>query len=161
LSLTTALRGQLFYAMLVMLWQVSGKLLVGLGLPSPGPSPSLTIAGIAFLVAGSMVLTVNRVPVIFALLVLLSGYAAASTIQNAFVADPSLWPFNLARYAGVAINVVGVAAGAFSLTALTALTVRFRHRENRNYKAHFLKMFVYLYTTNAVMPHPQPRTGRN
>jgi hypothetical protein len=21
-------------------------------------------------------------------------------------------------------------------------------------------MFVYLYTTNAVMPHPQPRTGR-
>jgi hypothetical protein len=32
--------------------------------------------------------------------------------------------------------------------------------ENRNYKAHFLKMFVYLYTTNAVMPHPQPRTGR-
>ena len=32
--------------------------------------------------------------------------------------------------------------------------------ENRNYKAHFLKMFVYLYTTNAVMPHPQHRTGR-
>ena len=32
--------------------------------------------------------------------------------------------------------------------------------ENRNYKAHFLKMFVYLYTTNAVMPHPQPGTGQ-
>jgi putative transposase len=32
-------------------------------------------------------------------------------------------------------------------------------QEDRNYKAHFLKMFVYLYTTNAVMPHPQPRTG--
>jgi hypothetical protein len=29
-----------------------------------------------------------------------------------------------------------------------------------NYKAYFLKMFVYLYTTNAVMPHPQPRTGQ-
>jgi hypothetical protein len=28
--------------------------------------------------------------------------------------------------------------------------------ENRNYTAHSLKMFVYLYTTNAVMPHPQP-----
>jgi hypothetical protein len=34
------------------------------------------------------------------------------------------------------------------------------HKENRNYKAHFLKMFVYLYTTNAVMPHPQHRTGK-
>jgi len=32
--------------------------------------------------------------------------------------------------------------------------------ENRIYKAHFLKMFVYLCTTDAVMPHPQPRTGK-
>ncbi|MEO1935103.1 MAG: hypothetical protein ABGX04_10015 [Myxococcales bacterium] len=125
LSLTTALRCQLFYAALVILWQISGKVLVALELPSPGPSPSLTIAGIAFLVAGAMVLTANRVPVIFALLALLSGYAAASTIQNAFVADPSLWPSDLARYAGVAINLVGVAATAFSMTALA---VRFRGR---------------------------------
>ena len=125
LRLTTVLRGQLFYAALVILWQISGKVLVALELPSPGASPSLTIAGIAFLVAGAMVLTANRVPVIFALLALLSGYAAASTIQNAFVADPSLWSSDLARYAGVAINVVGVAAAVFSLTALT---VRFRGR---------------------------------
>jgi hypothetical protein len=34
------------------------------------------------------------------------------------------------------------------------------HPENRNDKAHSLEMFVYLYTTNAVIPHPQPRNGR-
>ena len=114
-NLATALRGQILYAALVILWQVGGKGLELIGLPSPGPSPSLVIAGFAFLIAGTMVLTASRLPLVFGTLALLSGYAAGSTILNSFLADPSLWPSDFARYAGVAINVVGVSAAAYSL----------------------------------------------
>ena len=124
-DLATAVQGQLLYAALVILWQVSGKMLAAMGLPSPGPSPSLVVAGIAFLVAGAMVLAASRMPLVYGFLAMLCAYAAATTIQNAFVADPSLWPSDLARYAGVAINVVGLAAAIYSLTAVV---IHFRDR---------------------------------
>jgi len=118
--MSSALCFQTIYAGLVIVWQVSGYLLARVDLPSPGPNPSLPIAAIALLCAIAFRFSAARVPILFALLSLVTGYAAASSVQNAFVADPSLWPADGARYAGAAINVWGVGAALFSLFAVFA-----------------------------------------
>jgi len=118
--MSSALRFQTIYAGLVIVWQVSGYLLALVDLPSPGPNPSLPIAAVALAFALAFRISATRAPIVFALLSLVTGYAAASSVQNAFVADPSLWPADVARYAGAAINVWGVGAALFSVFAVFA-----------------------------------------
>ncbi len=118
--MSTALHFQTIYAGLVIVWQVSGYLLALVDLPSPGPNPSLPIAVIAFAFALAFRFSATRAPIVFALLSLVTGYAAASSVHNAFVADPALWPADAARYAGAAINVWGVGAALFSVFAVFA-----------------------------------------
>lgn len=113
-----ALRYQLIYAGMVILWQVSGYLLAMADLPSPGPNPSLPIAGIALAFALAFRYSASGAPILFAILSILTGYAAGSSVQNAFVADPGLWPCDGARYAGAAINVWGLGAALYSVFAV-------------------------------------------
>ena len=113
-----ALRFQLIYAGLVVVWQVTGYVLAMLDLPSPGPNPSLVIAAIAAAIGFAFQFSAGRLPILFAVLSILTGYAAGSSVQNAFVADPGLWPSDAARYAGVAINVWGVGAALFAVFAV-------------------------------------------
>ena len=118
--MSSALRFQTIYAGLVIIWQVSGYLLALAELPSPGPNPSLPIAAIALACAIAFRFSAARVPILFGVLSLVTGYAAASSVQNAFVANPSLWPSDGARYAGAAINVWGLGAALFSVFAVFA-----------------------------------------
>ncbi|MEM7410024.1 MAG: hypothetical protein AAF430_07320 [Myxococcota bacterium] len=97
------------YAALVMAWQIVGIARIAAGGRALGPSASLVTAAIALAVAGLLWWTRNRrVP--FLGLAALAGAAALQAISNAFRADPSLWPSDLARYLGVAINGLGVCA---------------------------------------------------
>lgn len=70
---------------------------------------------VALAIAGGLILGLRKFLPLFVALSLASGLAAGSTILNAFTADPLLWPGDLSRYAGVAINVVGVVGAVLAL----------------------------------------------
>lgn len=114
-KLESALFVQLGYAGLVIAWQLTGVVLIELGSRSPGPSASLQMVVVAIAIAGGLILGLRKFLPLFVVLSLASGLAAGGTIMNAFTADPLLWPNDLSRYAGVAINAVGVVGGVLAL----------------------------------------------
>jgi uncharacterized membrane protein len=73
----------------------------------------------------ALVISFNRWAVIYGLLSAIGGLLALYTVVNAFVADPSLWPSEFWRFAGVAVNAIGVIGGAFGIAAaIGRLTMR-------------------------------------
>lgn len=114
-NLNHALRVLLCYCIAVVVWQLAGVTLLASGYRALGPSASLTVAAVTVVIAIALVLSFRHLRAIFYALCAFICWGAASTISNAFTANPSLWPSDWARYAGVAINVTGFAGAALGL----------------------------------------------
>jgi hypothetical protein len=108
---------QLFYAAMVIVWQLAGASLTAMGQPAPGPTASLSIAGQAVVVAILFVATLRKSPPVFTLLSLGSAFAAGSSIHHSITADPTLWSSETTRYLSIGINAVGVFAAILVFVA--------------------------------------------
>ena len=72
----------------------------------------------------ALVVSVRRWPVVYAILSAIAGLLALVTVVNAFTADPSLWPSEFWRYAGIAVNAVGVLGAALGIAGTVGRRMR-------------------------------------
>jgi hypothetical protein len=112
-----ALPAQVAWAVLAAVWNFVGVYRIAEGAQALGPTA--TVGGGVFLLvlAVGFVVTISRWPVVYVLLSIVGGLAAAAAVGNAFIADPALWPSTFWRLAGVALNAVGFVAAASAVVA--------------------------------------------
>ena len=108
--LLLALRILLVYSALVVGWQLVGIALRAADLPALGSSASPVVAFIALLFVAGFWWSARRVEGLLVALALVFALMAGLTLFNTLRADvdASLWPSPLFRYAGAAINALGV-----------------------------------------------------
>jgi hypothetical protein len=109
-----ALFVQLTYASMVVLWQLVGVLLVESGARPPGPSASLTTAGLAGSIGVALAFSHKRLPRLFLALSLFSGLSAVLALANAITGEANLWPSIWTRLLGAIINFVGVVGASLA-----------------------------------------------
>ena len=126
-SMRLAVRLQIIYGVLVVLWQVVGLWLLSSGRPALGPTASGNVAIFAIASTGTLYALARAFPGVYVGLASLLAVPAILTIQNAFVADPSLWPSPWARWGGVALNAIGVVAPVLAFVGWRRMNDR-QHR---------------------------------
>ena len=109
-TMRLAVHLQITYGVLVALWQIVGLWRLGQGEQALGPTASGNVAIFAVASTGALYALVRAFPGIYVAIASLLAIPALLTIQNAFVADPSLWPSAWARWGGVVLNGLGVLA---------------------------------------------------
>jgi hypothetical protein len=109
---------QFAWALLASAWNVAGVVLLANGARSPGPTASLLAAFILVLIGIGLVAALSRSALAYGALSGVSTLMAAAAVYNALTADPSLWPSEFWRYAGMLLNGAGAAAGGFALFML-------------------------------------------
>ena len=109
-TMRLAVRLQVTYGVLVALWQIVGLWRLASGQQALGPTASGNVAIFAVASTGALYALARAFPAVYVALASLLAVPALLTIQNAFVADASLWPSPWARWGGVALNALGVLA---------------------------------------------------
>ena len=100
---------QLSHAVLCIVWTLTGIWQLSNGLQAIGPTASFAAIGIILALSGSLILGVRSKLV--ALYLSASGLlflGAVSAIYGGYTKDPSLWPSEGWRYAGIVVNGIGV-----------------------------------------------------
>lgn len=109
-KLGTVLYFQGFHIVGAAAWNVVGVILLSMGLRSPGPTASLSMAVILLVVGAIIVFGAYRQKWLYLVASCLAGIGGFLAIYQAFNLDPALWPSEFWRYAGVALNSVGLLA---------------------------------------------------
>lgn len=105
---------QLAWALLAAAWNVAGVALIANGGRAPGPTASLLGAAILIAIGVGLVASCKRFTLAYAALSLVSVLMASAAVFNALTADPSLWPSEFWRYAGIALNGAGALASIYA-----------------------------------------------
>lgn len=107
---TMALRIQGLHVLLCIIWNGAGLWQISKGWQSIGPTASWTAIAFMSALFSIMLLTVYRNwrPAYF-LASALACFVAVSAIQGGLTKDVSFWPSEFWRYAGIAVNGIGVA----------------------------------------------------
>ncbi len=122
-SLKGPLAGMFFWLAGATLWNIVGVVLIASGQRSPGPTASLTMAAVLVVVGFLLfVLAMRDYRYVFAGFAALCAISALMPVIQAITGEPELWPSPLWRWAGAALNLIGVLASAWG--AITALTKR-------------------------------------
>jgi hypothetical protein len=96
------------WAALCVFWNTYGAIQLSMGGRALGPTATLSGAGF-IVVLGALLIVTNKLwPRIYPWIALLAAALAALTIWNAFKLDPSLWPSEFWRWAGIVLNGFGV-----------------------------------------------------
>lgn len=114
--LVPALAVQLFHALLCIIWNLIGVWQLSKGLPAIGPTASIAAIGIILVLSGLLIEGVRSKHV--ALYLGVSGLiflAAVSAIYGGFTKDPSFWPSEAWRYAGIIVNAIGLVGFGLAL----------------------------------------------
>jgi len=109
------LYAQLFYFVLVVLWNIAGVVLIANDLRAPGPTANLLGAGIVTFLALILIYGSRQKVWLYAAISALSFIGAAAAIFQAFTADISLWPSDFWRYCGVTLNLFGAVAHSIAI----------------------------------------------
>ena len=103
------------HAFLAALWNVAGVWLISQGQSPLGPTASMTgVAVLAVLILAYIFTLKKGYEKAFLFLAFLGAILGVLTIYGALTKDPSLWPSEFWRYAGIAVN--SLAAIGFALT---------------------------------------------
>lgn len=113
----TALLFQAAWAVASALWNFYGAFQLSQGLPALGPTATHGVGVLALALLAALLVSSRRWRIPYVILSAFGGLLALITVVNAFIADPPLWPSEFWRYAGVAVNVIGVIGGALGITA--------------------------------------------
>jgi hypothetical protein len=106
---------QLAWVTLCVVWNVAGVYLVSRGMRSPGPTASLGAAAILVAIGAVLVFTRQRWLVAYITASVITLVMAGAAVFNAFTADPLLWPSDVWRWAGAALNGVGIVAATLAI----------------------------------------------
>ena len=115
-ALALALAVQLFHAVLCIIWNLIGVWQLSKGLLAIGPTASVAAIGIILVLSGLLIVSVRSKHV--ALYLGVSGLmflAAVSAIYGGFNKDPSFWPSEAWRYAGIIVNAIGLVGFSLAL----------------------------------------------
>ena len=126
-AMCVAVRLQISYGVMVALWQIVGLWRLSQGEQALGPTASGNVAVFAVASTGALYALVRAFPGVYVGLCSLLAIPALVTIQNAFVADPSLWPSPWARWGGVALNALGVIAPTLAFIGWRQIRERVPH----------------------------------
>ena len=109
---------QFAWALLAAAWNVAGVALIANGARAPGPTASLLGAALLVTIGVGLFAMSSRSAIIYAGLSIVSAAMAGAAVYNALTADPSLWPSEFWRYAGIILNGIGAFAGGAALINL-------------------------------------------
>lgn len=115
---------QLAWVTLCVAWNVAGVYLLSRGMRSPGPTASLGAAALLVAIGAVLVLTRQKWPVAYIFTSVLTLVMAGAAVLNAFTADPLLWPSDVWRWAGAALNGVGMVAATLAIVGAVQFTSR-------------------------------------
>ena len=112
----TALIFMLLHASLVIVWNIVGVWLLSQDKSALGPTATLVGALIfAVLIVIYLFFYKKEYENLFLSIVSIGALLGASAIYGAFTKDPALWPSEFWRYAGVAVNALGILGFIFAL----------------------------------------------
>lgn len=112
----TALIFMLLHASLVIVWNIVGVWLLSQDESALGPTASLVGALVfATLIAIYLFFYKKGYEKLFLSIVSIGALLGATAIYGAFTKDPVLWPSEFWRYAGVAINTLGISGFIIAL----------------------------------------------
>ena len=111
-----ALLFMIFHAILVIVWNIAGVWLISEGKSALGPTATLTGALLfAVLIVIYFLFYKKGYEKLFLIVVTIGALLGSMAIYGAFTKDPDLWPSEFWRYAGVAVNFLGVLGFIFAL----------------------------------------------
>ena len=106
------------HALLVIVWNLVGVRLLSQGKSALGPTATLTGALVfGVLVAIYFLFYKKGYKKFFLISVFIGASFGAMAIYGALTKDPGLWPSEFWRYAGIAVNAIGVLGLLFALKA--------------------------------------------
>jgi len=106
------------HALLVIVWNLLGVWLLSQGKSALGPTATLTGALVfGVLVAIYFLFYKKGYKKFFLISVFIGASFGAMAIYGALTKDPGLWPSEFWRYAGIAVNAIGVLGLLFALKA--------------------------------------------
>ena len=108
INMRTAVRLQLIYMLLAVVWNLAGLALIAQGMRAPGPTASAGVAAMLLVLMPVVFIGARRFPWLYGSVTLLVGLGAISAVVQAFRLDPSLWPSAFWRYAGILLNGLGI-----------------------------------------------------
>ncbi len=106
---------QLVHALACVIWNVAGLVLVSLGSAPLGPVASWIVVMAATLMAGLLWLGAKRFIWLYFLISILQLLLSLNAVSTPFIKDPALWVYSGSRFAGLAINVVGLLGSAWGI----------------------------------------------
>jgi glucan phosphoethanolaminetransferase (alkaline phosphatase superfamily) len=103
------------WAALCVFWNTYGAIQLSMGGRALGPTATLSGAVFIVLLGAILIVTSRLWPRIYPWIALLAAALAALTIWNAFKLDPSLWPSEFWRWAGIVLNGFGVGGAVIAV----------------------------------------------
>lgn len=103
--------GQLVWIAGCIAWNVAGVALVSQGGTGIGPTASIEIAAVSAVLGLVLYLAARRSVTMFGVVAALCAVAACAPVYQAITGDPSLWPSPFWRWAGEALNSLGILMG--------------------------------------------------
>jgi len=112
----TALGFMISHALLVIVWNIVGVWLLSQGKSALGPTATLMGALVfAVLIAIYYFFYNKGYEKLFLAVVTIGALFGSMAIYGAFTKDPALWPSEFWRYAGIAVNALGILGFIFAL----------------------------------------------
>ena len=97
------------HALLVIVWNLAGLWLISHGKTALGPTASLVGVFIFAVLIGLYIIFYKKeYKKLFLVFVFIGALLGSMAIYGAFTKDPSFWPSEFWRYAGIAVNTLGV-----------------------------------------------------
>lgn len=103
------------WGLLCTAWNLYGAVQIANSRPALGPTATYAGAGLALALALLFLVSSHRWPLVYKLLAAFAAVVAGFTVWNAFVLDPSNWNLQFWRWAGAALNAVGILGAVLAI----------------------------------------------
>jgi len=110
-----ALSLQLVHAFLCVLWNLIGIALIAQGMAALGPVASWTVVIAASVMGLLLLLGARRFVWLYLLVSALQLLLSINAVATPLIKDPSLWVYEGSRYAGMAVNLIGLLGSAWGI----------------------------------------------
>ncbi|MCK5906685.1 MAG: hypothetical protein KAG37_03795 [Flavobacteriales bacterium] len=106
------------HALLVIVWNIVGVWLISQGKSALGPTATLVGALVfAVIISVYILLYKKAMEIGFLITAILGASMGIFAVYGALTKDPNLWPSEFWRFAGIAVNTLGILGLIFALKA--------------------------------------------